>query len=119
MISPSEIEIIAGNILKETSLSVLLISRTTTRIVLNNISFIDIFQSIHDPSKFAFHAKIGTKIFRVDCFPERIYRKLKSYPWHFHNGLEDNVVCSSFSLEKRKALIQFIKYIRKVIKSKR
>ncbi|MBM3283595.1 hypothetical protein FJY90_05120 [Candidatus Gottesmanbacteria bacterium] len=118
MISSGEIEILAHKIFKKNVLSIRQVNRTTIRIGLIKDIFIDVFQSLKDPTKFAFHAKIeAKKIFRADCQPERKYQKLKTFPWHFHKGKEDKVITSPFSRRKRTALIQFFNYIYREIKT--
>ena len=113
MISLTEIETSAQNVFGET-VAVRQINKATIRIESSQGIFIDIFQSLRDQKKFAFHAKLkGGVIFRLDCRPERKYRKLKTFPWHFHKGSESHVVASPFSKEKKTAIVQFLSYVKK------
>jgi hypothetical protein len=112
MIPQTEVEILAKKIFGRNVSSVWQINKVTIRIELTNDSFTDIFQSIKDPTKFAFHARLTKgKIYRLDCRPERKYIKLKTFPWHFHKENEDKVVSSPFSSDKSKALVQFLEFI--------
>jgi hypothetical protein len=116
MISLPEIETLARRTFRKSFISAWQINKTTIRIELRKDSFIDIFQSVHDKTKFAFHAEISkNQVFRVDCRPERKYLKLDSFPWHFHKATEESVIASPFSTKKRIALIQFFDYIKETI----
>lgn len=117
MILLSEIELFVLRIFgKSFHYSIWQVNKTTIRIELTKGVFIDIFQSVRDQTKFALHAKISEFIFRVDCRPERKYIKLKSFPWHFHNKTEENVETSPFSINKRTALTQFLRFVKKTLK---
>lgn len=119
MISSSEIELLAYRIFKKSTVSVEQVNKTTIRIKLTKEVFIDIFQSIRDTTKFAIHAKsTAGRIFRLDCRPERKYQKLSTFPWHFHQETEDNVVTSPFSTNKRTAITQFLNFIKETGKLK-
>ena len=116
MISPEEIESLAVTKFGESVDSIRQINKATVRIYLHRELFIDIFQSLRDPTKFAFHAKVtGGKIYRLDCRPEKKYQKFKTFPWHFHRESENKVVVSPFSTKKRLAIVQFFKFINKEI----
>lgn len=112
MILASEIEIAARKILDESAISVRVVNPATVRIELERNSFIDIFQSLKDPHKFAFHAKLSDgRIYRIDCQPERKYKKLKSFPWHLHDGSDNTVISSPFSIRRTLAFLQFLRFI--------
>lgn len=113
MISFEEIESLVKRNFKGRFTSVRRINKVTTRIEFIDKSFLDIFQSIKDSSKYAFHLRFSNgRIFRLDCRPERKYRKFKTSPWHFHKETEANVVNSPFSPQNRIALIQFFKLVK-------
>lgn len=116
MISKKEIEVFAKQKLGSSFVSVQQINKATIRINLLDHSFIDIFQSLRDQIKFALHAKVGEgKIYRLDCRPEKKYQKFKTFPWHFHKESEDNIVASPFSVNKRSTIVQFFKFINKIL----
>ena len=111
-----EIEEFAKKIFGNTPFSVRQINSTTIRISLGTDTFIDIFQSVRDPKKFAFHAKLfDGGIYRLDCRPEKKYKKFLTFPWHFHDGSEEHVVVSPFATTAQNALQQFLRYIKKRI----
>lgn len=114
MILLDEIEVISQKIWKYKPISVKQINKATIRIDIGENSFIDVFQSFRDQSKFAVHAKLKKGgIYRLDCRPEEKYANLKTYPWHFHERSEKTVISSPFSADKRKAIQEFLRYIRK------
>lgn len=116
MIVLKEIEVSTKEIFGEHFSSVRQLRVETIRIQLKSGIFIDIFQSFRDETKFAIHADMGNgKIFRLDCRPERRYQRLKTFPWHFHNGSEGKIITSPFSKDKRNAISQFLKFISKEI----
>jgi hypothetical protein len=115
MIQISEVELLAGKHFAGHRLIVWQVNQATIRIKLDKASFIDIFQSLKDPGKFAFHAQIQDKVYRLDCRPEKKYLKLKTFPWHFHKGKEERVMDSPFSTKKNLAIVQFFAFIREHI----
>lgn len=116
MITKEEIELIVKGTFKDKFISIQQINKSTVRIKLTE-GFVDIFQSLRDSSKFAFHAKLKSGvIYRLDCRPERKYKRLASFPWHLHKGKEEKVVASPFSKRKKVALREFIKFINNEIK---
>ena len=118
MISVQEIEHLAKRILRTRYSSSTQINLTTIRIGLQNNGFMDIFQSVKDEKKFAFHAQFPDgRIYRLDDRPERAYKRLATFPWHFHDGSENKVVKSPFSTLKSKALAQFFRYVHNIVKS--
>lgn len=114
MIELEEIEVLVRDSLGENFSFLRQVNETTIRINLHKESFLDIFQSVRDQNKFAFHLKIADgRVFRLDSRPEKKYQKLKSFPWHLHEGSENRVVSSPFSTIKRVALKQFFAYAKK------
>lgn len=118
MISFEEIESLAKRIFGKKILSVRQINNVTIRIEFTNRSFLDIFQSIKDSTKFAFHLKLTNEIiFRLDCRPERKYKRLKTFPWHFHKKTEAKIVASPFSQNNKTALLEFFTFAKKELVS--
>lgn len=117
MILLPEVESLAGKHFPKHTLVVWQVNKATIRIELDKSSFIDIFQSLKDSAKFAFHAQIKDKVYRVDSRPEKKYLKLKTFPWHLHKGSESRIVDSPFSIRKNIAIVQFLKFIINIYKS--
>lgn len=51
--------------------------------------------------------------------PERKYKKLTTFPWHFHEESEENVVEPPFANQMTMALPQYLRYIKKRMNSAR
>lgn len=89
------------------------------RIFLSNNGFIDINLSQRLPDKFGFHWEVmdaaGT-IFRYDNFPDKSWSHVSTYPFHFHNGSQDDVVASPFPLSAIKGFRAFMEFARDKIK---
>ncbi len=118
MISFEEIGRLAKRNFSGKIVSVRQINKATTRIEFTDKSFLDIFQSIKDPAKFAYHLQLANGIiFRLDCRPERKYKRLKTFPWHFHKKTEENVVVSPFLKDNKTALLEFFEFAKKELVS--
>jgi hypothetical protein len=56
---------------------------------------------------------LGT-IYRYDNVPDKKWKSIvAAYPYHFHNGSQDNVVSSPFPLEIINGFRAFMKFIKK------
>ena len=62
--------------------------------------FLDIYISPLEENSFSFHfQKFNGKLYRLDTYPgEKKARKLPTYPFHFHNGSQNNVEEPPFEL---------------------
>lgn len=69
------------------------------RIQLRDGSFVDAHLSQSIPGRLAFHWErrhIDGTVFRVDNYPDSRWRHVSSFPHHFHNGSEDQVITSPY-----------------------
>lgn len=90
------------------------------RIILKDDSMIDAHLSRKLPDKFGFHWEcMDTKgtIYRYDNFPDNNWRFVATYPYHFHNGSQDTVEASPFSLIPLEGFRNFMEFVRKKLKS--
>lgn len=65
------------------------------RLFLKDKSFIDIHLSQKIKNRFDFHWErrhIDNTIYRYDNFPDIRFKKLKSFPYHFHKEQENKTV---------------------------
>ncbi len=62
--------------------------------------FLDIYISPLEENSFSFHfQKFNGKLYRLDTYPgEKKAKKLPTYPFHFHNGFQNNVEEPPFKL---------------------
>lgn len=89
------------------------------RLFLKDRSFIDIWLSVKKKGIYAYHWErrdVDGAIFRYNNLPDREARKLKTYPRHFHNRTEKNIVGSNLSDKPEEALRTILQFARKVIK---
>ena len=91
------------------------------RLFLNDRSFIDIWLSVKKKGVYAYHWErrdVDRTIYRHNNLPDREARKLKTYPRHFHNRTEKNIVESNLSHKPDEALRTILEFARKVINRK-
>ncbi|MGR3318837.1 MAG: toxin-antitoxin system TumE family protein [Candidatus Anammoxibacter sp.] len=70
------------------------------RLMLRDESFIDIWLSLKKKGIYAYHwerKSVDGAIYRYNNLPDKEAEKLKTYPHHFHNKTEKNVVESNLS----------------------
>lgn len=90
------------------------------RIFLINNGFIDVSLSQKLPDKFGFHWEVtdlACTIFRYDNFPDKNWRNVSSYPYHFHNGSQQNVEASPFPLAIVDGFRAFLEFVRTKLES--
>ncbi len=85
------------------------------RILLIDNSFIDAHLSESLPGKFGYHWECmdpaGT-FYRYDNFPDQKFRYLSTYPYHFHNGIQRNVVSPPFPLNIIDGFRGFLEFVK-------
>ncbi len=87
------------------------------RIILIDGSFIEVVISQKLKNKFSFHWEcLDNCIYRYDNFPDKKARKLKTFPYHFHNGNQENIVESQFSKEIVEGFREFLTFVSEKIK---
>ena len=65
--------------------------------------------------RFSFHWErrhIDDKFYRYDNFPNTKWKKLKSFPYHFHNGSENKVAEPKFSKRPTSGFRDFMKWVK-------
>jgi len=86
------------------------------RIILKDKSFIDVYVSIKVEDRFSFHWECkDERIYRYDNFPDKKARNLKSFPFHFHEGSQDNIEEPWFSQDIEYGFRDFMKWIRTML----
>lgn len=80
-------------------------------------SFVDIFLST--TGRYSYHwerlQNNSILIFRHDNAPHKAWRAISTYPKHFHNGSETNVIESHISTQPDEAIREFCRFIRHVL----
>jgi hypothetical protein len=88
------------------------------RIFLNDESFVDIWFSTSGKYSFHWeHRHVRGLIHRHDNAPHNKWRKIKTFPKHFHDGNENNVTESEISDEPIPATGYFLSFVRNYLKS--
>lgn len=91
------------------------------RILLKDESFIDIWLSVKKKGVYAYHwerRNIDGTVYRYNNLPDREAKKLQTYPKHFHNKFEENVVESDLSDNPEEAIRTVLEFARRIIKLK-
>lgn len=92
------------------------VSNFKLRIILIDSSYIDINISVKIPDKFGFHWETRKKeIFRYDNFPDIRWKNVKTFPFHFHNGSQENVESSPFPTDLIPAFRAFLNFVKEKI----
>jgi len=88
------------------------------RISITDGSFVDIWFSTKIPGRFSYHWEkrhIDGKIYRHDNFPDPRWKKLSTFPRHFHNGFQERVKESQISDDPVEAIHQFMDFIQEKV----
>lgn len=90
------------------------------RILLNDKSFIDIWLSVKKEGIYAYHwerRSVDGTIYRYNNLPDKEAKKLKTYPKHFHNKTQDNVVESDLSDNPEEAIRTLLEFVKQILKT--
>jgi hypothetical protein len=92
------------------------------RLILIDGSFVDIWFSLKLAERYSYHwerrAVDGT-IYRHDNAPHQRWQSVSTFPHHFHDGDENNVVESYLSGNPEEALREFLVFVRKWLRKMR
>lgn len=92
------------------------------RIILKDGSFIDIWYSLTNLGRYAYHwerKNIDGTIYRHNNAPHKDWMKVSTFPKHFHNRTEENVESSTLSDDPEKALRSFLNFGNDIIKKEK
>lgn len=85
------------------------------RVILTDGSFVDIWFSLKLAGRYSYHWErraIDGTIYRHDNAPHKRWQSVATFPKHFHNTGETNVVESHLSEVPEEALRQFLSFVR-------
>ena len=88
------------------------------RIFLHEGSFVDVWYSLKLQDRFSFHWErraIDGTIYLHDNAPHQRWKGIATFPLHFHNGDELNVVESHLNNNSTEALREFLTFVRAII----
>ena len=89
------------------------------RIELINKSFIDVFLSPKFLERFSYHWECKDfqgSIYRYDNYPDKNWQFVETFPYHFHNGSQNEVETSPISLNVIDGFRDFMLFVRSKIK---
>ncbi len=92
------------------------------RIILADGSFIDLWFSLKLEARWSYHWErraLDGRIYRHDNTPHMRWRRVKTFPKHFHDGEEAQVTESSISDVPEEALRQFLAFARDTVQESR
>ena len=77
-------------------------------------SLLDVFISVSGRYSYHWERRTTPKndLFRHDNAPHNQWRKTVTFPKHFHNGSESNVVDSNISSDPEQAIREFLTFVR-------
>lgn len=88
------------------------------RLQLIDDSFLEV--NVSATGRYSYHWErrlIGrTDIYRFDNAPHNAWRKVATYPSHFHNGSDEQVEASDLSLDPSQAIRQVLAFIRRKLR---
>ncbi|MBU4331683.1 hypothetical protein KKD19_02530 [Patescibacteria group bacterium] len=88
------------------------------RLILKDKSFIDIRLSQKIKNRFDFHWErrhLDKTIYRYDNFPDTRFKRIKTFPCHFHKGKDNQIIESPFRKKFPGAFSDFMEFVRKTM----
>lgn len=85
------------------------------RIILTDGSFMDVWFSLKLAGQYSYHWErraVDGAIYRHDNAPHKRWRSVATFPRHFHNASETNVVESHLSEGPEESLREFLAFVR-------
>ena len=88
------------------------------RILLADGSYVDVWASRKLPGRFGMHWErkhLDGCIYRYDNFPDTDWAAVSTYPFHFHDGAQHNVIAAPFTLTLEQGFRDFMTFVQKAI----
>lgn len=98
------------------------IMETKLRIMLLDGGFVDVWLSEKLANRFGFHweHKVTDLSYRYDNFPDTKWSNVSTFPYHFHDGSQDNVVDSSrFARDIVEGFRDFMNWVRVMLREEK
>jgi len=95
---------------------------TKLRIMLTDDGFVDVWLSKKLAGRFGFHweHKVTDLSYRYDNFPDTKWSNVSTFPYHFHDGSQDNVVDSSrFARDIVEGFRDFMNWVRVMLREEK
>lgn len=88
------------------------------RILLQDTSYVDVWVSRKLNARFGFHWErrhLDGQIYRYDNFPDTDWSTVATFPFHFHDGNQDNVKAAPFAPELEAGFREFMIFVQQFI----
>jgi hypothetical protein len=88
------------------------------RIMFIDGSFLDVWRSLKLEGRYSYHWErrfVDGSIYRHDNAPHMRWENVPTYPKHFHNGTEDNVIPSDIANDPALGLRQVLSFAKEII----
>lgn len=98
------------------------IMETKLRIMPLDGGFVDVWLSEKLANRFGFHweHKVTDLSYRYDNFPDAKWSNVSTFPYHFHDGSQDNVVDSSrFARDIVEGFRDFMNWVRVMLREEK
>ncbi len=89
------------------------------RVLLSDTSYIDVWASHKLPDRFGFHWErqhIDGRIYRYDNFPDTDWSRVTTFPFHFHNGDQSQVIAAPFAADLEQGFREFMQFVQRTLK---
>ncbi len=88
------------------------------RILLTDTSYVDVWASCKLQGRFGIHWErrhLDGRIYRYDNFPDTDWAQVATFPFHFHDGDQNNVIAASFAPTLEQGFRDFMLFVRKIL----
>lgn len=88
------------------------------RILLTDTSYVDVWASRKLQGRFGIHWErrhLDGRIYRYDNFPDTDWVTVSTFPFHFHDGDQDNVTAAPFAPTLEQGFRDFMTFVRQTI----
>jgi hypothetical protein len=92
------------------------------RIIFHDGSFLDVWFSLKLKGRYSYHWErraIDGTIYRHDNAPHNRWESVGTFPRHFHDGSEMNVVESRLNLKPQQAIREFLTFVREKLSTQK
>lgn len=89
------------------------------RVLLIDNSYIDVWASRKLLDRFGFHWErrhIDGRIYRYDNFPDTEWSSVATFPFHFHNGDQTQVIAAPFAVDLEQGFREFMQFVQRSLK---
>ncbi len=93
---------------------------STARLFLVDGSHVDVWATRKLEGRFGFHWErrhVDGRIYRYDNFPDANWLSVSTFPFHFHDGEQGNVVAAPFATTLEEGFRGFLGFVRRLLNS--